>query len=282
MVNMKSLVAAGGVLLWVLMAEAMSSDLSLMEKARSAFAKEDFAKAVELYSQVSPSSDFWLDSIEEKAWVATRQKNYEKALADLQSITSAYWTSQVGPESYLLSAFVSLKICNYKDVVKKINLFKKRMLPRVEALQGLRDQSVPSDFWERVPAVKEGQVSMVSLGQKAQNYPRYFYRDRQLLSFLQANDRAQVEKRLKQMAESDLSEIEVNLKKMKIIEVELIQKVLLADGLKRNKKANLDFSRIDRDKQLLFPVKDDEVWIDEVDHFQVRAENCPFSSRSSL
>jgi hypothetical protein len=261
---------------------APTSDLATMEKARALYAKGDLAKAVETYNQITPSSDFWLDSIEERAWAATRQGDFEKALADLQSITSAVWTSQVGPETYMLSTFVSLKICAYKDVVKKIGLFKKRMLPRVDALQAMVDQPLPAAFWEMSSALKEGKINMVSLGNGAEKYPRYFYRDQQLISALASNQNAKAEARMKQLAQADLSEIETNLKKMKVIEVELIQKVLMADDLKKSKSKNLQFTSVDRNKQLVFPVSDDEVWVDEVGHYQVKAENCPFSSRSSL
>lgn len=281
MVNLKSLFIS--VLLFAGPAlAAPAGDLALMEKARALYARGELDKAVDIYSKIPASSDFWLDSIEERAWAATRQGNYEKALADLQSITSAVWTSQVGPETYMLSTFVSLKICAYKDVVKKINLFKKRMLPRVDALQTLRDQSVPAEFWEMVPALKKGQVSMASLGQNAEKYPRYFYRNKLLLSLLETNDRSRVESLMKQLAQNDLNEIEMNLKKMKVIEVELIQKVFLAEDMKKTKKTDLEFAGVDRKNQLTFPVKDDEIWIDEVGHFQVKAENCPFSAKRSL
>lgn len=261
---------------------APASDLALMEKARALYARGEMPKAIEAYSQVTASSDFWLDSIEERAWAETRQGNFENALADLQSITSPVWTSQVGPETLMLSTFVSLKICAYKDVVKKINLFKKRMLPRVDALQALQDKGLPSEFWEMASALKKGKVGIVSLGNKAEKYPRYFYRDKQLLAALESNQTDKAQTRMQQLAQSDLSEIETNLKKMKIIEVELIQKVLMADDLKKTKKEDLKFQTVDRNKQLVFPVTDDEVWVDEVGHYQVKAENCPFSSRKSL
>jgi len=66
---------------------------------------------------------------------------------------------------------------------------------------------------------------------------------------------------------------------MKIIDVEVIQKVLLADENAKKEKANLKFASVDNDKKLTFPVSDDEVWVDEVGHFEAKAEKCPYDTR---
>ncbi|MES3037589.1 MAG: hypothetical protein V4736_06750 [Bdellovibrionota bacterium] len=257
---------------------ATVSDSVAMEKARQLYADGKLKEAISLYAAVPATSDFWLDAIEEKAWAKTRQGNFESALGDLQSITSAIWSSQVGPETYMLSTFVSLKICAFKDVTKKINLFKERMLPRVEALQSVIDNGAPPEFMELIPALKQGKVTMNSLGNKAEKFPRFFYRDLQLIGQLKEGQTAAAAARLKELAQADLKEIEINLKKMKIIEVELIQKVLMADDLKQQSK-NLKFAKIDKNKSMVFPVNDDEVWVDEVGHFQVKADNCPFATK---
>lgn len=259
-----------------------SSDIQVMENARYEFSKGHFEKAIQLYTVIPASSDFWLDALEERAWSYTRLSQYEKALADLQSITSPVWSSQVGPETYMLSTFVSLKICAYKDVVKKINTFKKRMLPRVGFLEKLITEPLTKDFLALSEKLKNGQVTMMSLGKDAEKYPRYFFRDVILQKNLNSKNLQDTEKRLKQLAHEDLKEIELNLKKMKIIEVELIQKVLLAESNEKVKSSDLKFSSEDRRHKLIFPVTDDEVWIDEVGHFQVKADQCASTSRRSL
>lgn len=260
------------------------SDLEKMTRARSLYAKGSLQDAIRIYSEITPASDFWLEALEERVWAYTRQGQFENALGDLQSITSPVWETQVGPETYMLSTFVSLKICAYKDVVKKIDLFKKRMLPRVETLQKIAKGSLPNtQFWALAESVKAGKVTMASLGLSADKFPRYFYRDQRLLSSLKSGNNNNVEDRLKQLAQSDLKEIQANLKKMKILEVELIQTVLTADKDQKVKSSDLKFSQLNRDKVMTFPVSDDEVWIDEVGRFQVKANKCPYNNlRSSL
>jgi hypothetical protein len=277
MVNARSYLLS--ILLLTSSLASAATDAEMMEKARSLYARGDLTQAVEIYSQIPASSDFWLDAIEERAWAATRQNQFETALGDLQSITSSVWSSQVGPETYMLSTFVSLKICAYKDVVKKINLFKKRILPRVDALQVIANEPFSPNFWNFPDTLVNGQMTMASLGKSAELYPRYFYRDKQLLAALKARQMPKAEARMRQLAKDDLKEIEINLKKMKLIEVELIQNVLMADDLSQS-KSNLKFSSVDSSKKMIFPVTDDEVWVDEVGHFQVKAEKCPFNKRS--
>ncbi|MBL7543331.1 MAG: tetratricopeptide repeat protein [Bdellovibrionaceae bacterium] len=257
-----------------------ANDKDRMNKARVLYENGKFPEAIAIYSKIQPSSDFWLEALEERAWVHTRQGKFEDALADLQSITSPVWAPQVGPETYMLSTFVSLKICAYKDVLKKVDIFKQRMLPRIEALQSMIDKPMSDDVWQILIKTKKSKLTMSGLGPQADKYPRYFYRDDQLLKHVKHGHREKTQARLRVLARHDLDEIETNLKKMKIIDVELIQNVLTMDKDQKSKSTNLKFSGIDKNKDVSFPVNDDEVWVDEVGHFQVKAENCPYRGAS--
>lgn len=252
-----------------------------MSDARNEYSKGNLKKAIQLYSSVQPDSDFWLESIEERAWGWTRMNEYENALADLQSITSPVWSTQIGPESYMLSTFVSLKLCDYKEVMNKINQFKKRMLFRIDSLEQIKKQPFSKEFAKLIPEIKNSKMSLMKLGKDAELYPRYFFRDLKLIESLQKNQTSAAASRLKELADSDLKEIETNLKKMKVIEVEMMQAVLLQN--KKEKKAErLEFSNVNRNHKMVFPVTDDEVWLDEVGQFQVRAEKCAQLQKRNL
>lgn len=262
------------------MASAIT-DKEVMTQARGQFENGNIKKAIELYSKIPPQSDFWLESIEERAWGWTRLNEYENALADLQSVTSPVWSAQVGPETYMLSSFVSLKMCNYKEVLNKINLFKKRMLVRVDALEKLLQQPMTLEFANLASSIKDSKLNLVQLGQSAELYPRYFFRDAQLIQALKEKQNSAAGVRMKKLAQEDLKEIQNNLKKMKLIEVEMMQSVLMnKDPKSSNEK--LEFTGINKNTKLLFPVTDDEVWLDEVGQFQVRAQKCPTFKGASL
>lgn len=254
------------------------SDLTVMNKARALYEKNKLEQSIELYSKIKHNSDFWLESLEERAWAKTRLGKFEEALGDLKSIASPIWSSQVGPETFMLSTFVSLKICAYKDVLAKVKIFKKTILPRVEALQKIQDEPLNEVQWSVLNRMKDSELSMVSLGKLVDQFPRYFFKDKDLISFVKANKSEKVQKRIRELASNDLDEIASNLKKMKVMEVELIQNVMTMDEGTKVKKEKLKFASVDKDKEIMFPISNDEVWIDEVGHYQVKAQKCPYTT----
>lgn len=254
---------------------ANSSDKELMSSARNAYKNGKLEKAIDTYSKIKPESDFWLEAIEERAWAQTRKGDFEKALADLHSITSPVLAPQVGPETYMLSTFVSLKICAYKDVTKKIAMFKKIMLPRVSSMEAILDTTTPETYWDILKETKNKKVSLINLGKQADKMPRYFFRDKKLTSYVNQSNKDKAIARLKELAQMDLDEIEVNLKKMKIIDVDLMQKVLTMEKELKKDPKGLKFASADPNTTMTFPVTDEELWIDEVGHYQVKANLCP-------
>ncbi len=253
--------------------DTKTSDQALMQKARRLYELNQLDAAISVYSKVPVNSDFWLEALEERAWSYTRQGNYPKALADLKSITHPVWRAQVGPESIMLSAFVSLKICAYKETLEKIDLFKERMLTRVSALEALQEGPLSTELMSLLKQGSENKLSMMDLGQKTENYPRYFFRDRQLLKAFMDNDRTQIKQRLRDLAQRDLTEIKKNLTKMKVIEIEVIQRVATMTMVKQTRR-NLNFAQYDKTQQVSFPISDDEVWLDEMGSFEVNAQSC--------
>lgn len=263
--------------------KALQNDKAIMSQARDLYEKGKLDKAIETYSKIQASSDFWLEALEERAWAHTRKGDFESALADLHSITSPVFAPQVGPETYMLSTFVSLKICAYKDVVKKINHFKKMILPRVETLENIvNEPQLTDELWSSLQTLKDKQITLLSLGKQADKLPRYFFRDKKLIALIKQNQKDKAFQRVRDLAQMDLNEIEINLKKMKIIDVEIIQKVLSMDKDSKNESKNLKFTNTDPNKTMTFPVNDEEIWIDEVGHFQVKANLCPKAQGVSL
>lgn len=253
--------------------ESQFSDKDLMQRARNFFEANQLDASIEAYTKVPVTSDFWLEALEERAWAYTRQGDYPKALADLKSITHPVWSSQVGPESIMLSAFVSLKICAYKDTLEKVDLFKKRMLTRVNALEGLQQKPITPELMKYLGLAAENKLPLMDLGKKAEKYPRFFFRDRQLINAYTAQNQEKMKERVLVLADRDLAEIKKNLTKMKVIEIEVIQRVATMTKMKQTRK-NLNFARYDKSQQVSFPISDDEVWLDEMGSFEVKSQSC--------
>lgn len=256
------------------MAKTKITDQKILSQARTYYEKGQLDKAITTYSKIKPDSDFWLESIEERAWAHTRKGDFEKALGDLHSITSPVLAPQVGPETYMLSTFVSLKICAYKDVVKKIALFKKVLLPRVDYLQNIVDKTMTDEIWSSLKELNSKKINLIGLGKLAEKMPRYYFRDKILLEATKLNEKQKAYSRLQVLAQHDLNEIETNLKKMKLMDVEVMQKVLTMEKNLSKETKKLKFSSPDPDKTMIFPITDEELWIDEVGHYEVKSNLC--------
>lgn len=251
----------------------LAGEKEILSAARKSFENKNYSKAISLYSQISAKSDFWFEAIEERAWSYTRLGQVEKALGDIHSLSSPVWSAQVGPETLMLSTFLSLKICAYKDVVKKMNRFKTIMLPRSEAMENIVKTKNLQQLAAEVEALLSKNWTLVSLGKEAEKFPKFFYRDQLLLKAFKTKDKIKLAQRYQSLAKEDLDEILLNLNKMKVMDVELTQTVL--GGEKKSiSNSKLTFSKENKKEQIVFPITDDEVWIDEVGHYEVKANLC--------
>ncbi len=240
-------------------------NLSLLQSARKLYGQGKLEQAIEKYNSVSKESDFWVDAAEEKAWAHTKNRQYGKALAELKSVTSPVFIRYASSEAIMLSAFVDLKICNYRGVAEKIPLFKQTMLPRVEALEELVKNSNSEFVKNWIQKSKDKKLNYADLGPDVIKLPRLFHRHKNMTP-----------KKMKSLAQEELKEISKNLKKMKIIEVELIHRTQISD-VKLAQDKDLKFDKKDSKDLLIFPVKEgsQEIWLDEIGKFEVETTQCP-------
>lgn len=257
-----------GVLLAATFAQSKeASDLDLLKQARKQYSQNKLEDAISTYNKIPKESDFWVDALEEKAWAYTRMKEYGKAMAELKSVLNPLFIRYASSEAIIHAAFVDLKVCNYKGVAEKIPLFKQTMLPRVEALEQIT-QNPNSDFVKSwIEKAKKNQLKSSDLGQDVVKLPRFFHRQKNLNS-----------RKMKALAEAELKEISKNLKKMKIIEIELIHRTQIAD-VKLAEDKSLKFDKKNSKDVLIFPVKEgsQEIWLDEIGKFEVQTTQCPGS-----
>lgn len=244
-----------------------ASDLDLLKQARKQYSQNKLVDAISTYNKVSKESDFWVDALEEKAWAHTRMKEYGKAMADLKSVLNPVFIRYASSEAIMHAAFVDLKVCNYKGVAEKIPLFKQTMLPRVEALEKIIENSNSEFVKNWIQKAKSSQLKFADLGQDVVKLPRLFHRQKSLNT-----------KKMKELAEAELKEISKNLKKMKIIEIELIHRTQVSD-VKLAEDKSLNFDKKKSKDVLIFPVKEgsQEIWLDEIGKFEVQTTQCPGS-----
>lgn len=265
------------------------NDRKVMRDARMAFEKKDFRRSISLYSKIPATSDYWAESLEERAWALVHVKEHDQALALVKTLTAPPVKSEIGAEPYLLSALVQLRLCDYDELFKVMKRFKTDVKPRYEALKELAktgQSSASEKFLTR--SIELGQISRNTAGPELSSLPRLVYRDAKMQAAFKdmlkpgASDRYTriVGLRLKALAARDVKDLDIVLRKFHLIEVEAVSRmysdVHLADGKNPATEIKRDANT------LVFPDDDEDVWLDELDDYHVNAKGCPAAKTAAV
>ncbi|MBX9767005.1 MAG: hypothetical protein K2X47_07025 [Bdellovibrionales bacterium] len=248
----------------------IGEDLILITAARLLYQNGALDKAIDYYKKIPRTSDYWLEAVEERAWAYAKQKKYDDAKGDLQTLTAPLFASHLGPEPYLLQGFVDLKTCDYKGVFETLKLFKERYQKRSERLEVLKNNPRSGEVQAFFDKLKTEMLSQTKLGADAQKFPRLAHRDEKLRDAVRSGNKIAAYDKMKSLAEEDLAEISKVLKKMHIIEVEAIQRMHAAKTLAKSDLKDHEAGA----NQIKFPYSG-EVWLDELDHYKVSSDACP-------
>lgn len=288
----------------------IGNDQLELATARVLYQKGDVDQAIQHYSAVPKSSDFWNEAIEERAWAYLRKNDHDRALSDLTTVLSPAFAKTTGPEPYFLLELESLKVCDYPKILKTSKLFKERHKERLSELEKLAKTGVNKGINSVFSGFDESGYTSVAAGSAAQWMPRNFMRDREFaknmklrtdlmtenrraqskLKDLASSDpkfaavlaenqqqadlaRAAAALRLKQLAEIEIVEYRHILNKLHIVEGEVVERLHVDESLKGKRR---DVAPIaDAHNTISFPYSDKEVWLDELDHYQSSVKNCP-------
>ncbi len=260
----------------------VQTDRKDLAAARVAFEKKDFKKALELYESIPQSSDYWAEALEEKAWTHVHLKEHDQALGNLKTLFAPPIKSEIGAEPYLLSALIQLRLCNYNELFKGMKRFKEDIRPRFEAMQALAKTGESEASVKMIGrSIEAGQMSRATAGVDLPNLPHLFYRDGKAQAAFKsmlkpgASDRFAnvVTSRMKAMASRDVKETEAILRKLHLMEVEAVSRIYSEQNLADGKKTSAPIAR--NANTLVFPDDDKDVWLDELDSYQVNAKGCP-------
>ncbi len=268
---MKSLV-----LLWAMLFSfsplVTAAETDVLNQARLEFEKGRFEKARELYSQVPKSSDYWLLALEEQAWSYIREQRYEKALGMYHTLSTEAFAPQASPETYLIGAYAGLRICDYKLVFEVSRDFKKAFKPKLGALGNIT-KTISPDSQELFSFLQSGNTKRWSdMGRVAiEKWPSFVNKDKALLSAVKARDFSKAQLRLFDLAQRDIKAIGKITKKMRIVEVEALQRMNLQNS---PEVASQGESISDDDDTIYFEKEKDDVWIDEITRYRVKTKGC--------
>lgn len=257
-----------------------TTEKSLMDEARQNYENNKLDKAIELYQKIPQTSDFWLEALEEKSWTYLRQNKVNEALSTITTVTSDLLAPQIGPEPYLLKSMINYKLCNIKGVLEDFTFFKSRFQARSNEIEKLAASSSNKALDKALTILKANKNNLSGLkadhfGSDIQFLPRYFYRDREVLSYTVAGNEPAVINRISHLAKEENKEIESILQKMHLLESQIVQQVFAYNKEMQNIKG-AKYTSTSKQNTLVFPYDSkNDIWLDEIDSFEAATSECP-------
>lgn len=290
----------------------VSQDLMDLTAARLLFQRGHFIPAIKYYEKLGRGSEYWTDAQEEIAWAYIRKGEPENALAISQSLATQGVREQARAEAFFVRALAQLKICDYPAVLSSLEQFPKTFKPRSEALNKIAVSSELPEVKKAVEKLIAGAKTRADLGGEGSQLPRLVTRDQRLMDFARAgrywgreaqtadtmyakslaqtglqgyfdqlrqstSRRAQkavsaAQSRIKELAAQESAEIKAVLRKLHIIEAEVIQQISVADRVTEKTRAPIvekkGTTAAKTGDTVQFP-GESEVWFDEIGNYRV-------------
>lgn len=284
-----------------------------MRQARELFDQNQLDAASRLYYQIPKGSDLWLEAVEERAWVHFRKDEYEKAIAQTKTLLSPQFVGAVGSEAYFLQSLSKLRICDYSGVLETHQLFKQRQRQRIVDMTTLAQTGTNSALQALLKKDLQFPLQFEEIGDAVTQLPLLFYRDKKIqinlvrlkvaqaalailpeTSFQELNSQLSASywlkiqkesskalfERLKYLAKDELESHSKMIKKLNLIEVEVIQRIHTDQKLSQKDFKESDFRNVS-DDELIF-MDDGQPWIDELDKYDVVAKSCQKGIRRKM
>jgi TolA-binding protein len=129
-------------------ATRVSAQLGL---ARTYYQSKDWDNAIQFYRNVPRDTPQWHDALFEMSWAQMRAAKFRSVLGNMHSLHSPYYEDFYIPESLLLRSIVYLYICQYDEMEKTLDLFKKIYLPvRTNLRDVLKANLTPSRYFREM------------------------------------------------------------------------------------------------------------------------------------
>ena len=250
----------------------LNPDLAIMTLARAQYQAGQLEAAQATYASIDKSSDRWAQAVEERAHAKAKAGDYNKAIADLTTLMSPVFVKSIGPEPNFIKALTYYRLCQYSKVIETLEKFKTNIKPKATFLMSVANGEANGKISEAARLLNEKGLKTVSYIKLAPELPNNFHLDFKAQALLK-NPGEALYRRVAQMANQDLEEISKVTRKLHLVEAQLMQQLHIAekgsdDGRKKIGKFKSESG------QLIFPYNG-EVWLDEVDQYQVTSESCP-------
>lgn len=289
----------------------ISSELMQMTAARLLFQNGYFESSIKLYEKVPKTSEYWTEAQEEIAWSYIRKGEPQNAMAVTQSLVKPTLATQVSPESYFIHSLSQLKVCNYNGVASSLDQFSKTFKGRTLELNEVATNTELPATLQALEMLKQKKARLTDLGPLGRKLPRLMTKDENLFRYAQTQKHFEAEakaaevlyaqslaqtglqaafenlkqttsnrahrakaaaiQRVQDMAREEVQETKDILKKMHIIEAEVLQQTVVAEKIAKNATAIPDKNGSTGAKGedvLRFPVEK-ETWFDEISRYKI-------------
>jgi tetratricopeptide (TPR) repeat protein len=301
----------------------VSLDLMNLTAARMLFQNGYFDAAVKYYDKVSKKSEHWVEAQEEIAWAYIRKGEPQNAMAITKGLTGPAFANQVRAETFFVDSLSHLKVCDYPSVAGTLSDFPKYFKGRTKTLENLVNNQASPATDKAMDLLKVRRISLLDLGKEANDLPRLIVRDDKLVEYAQAAKRFKFEaqvaeklyakslaltglqgsfdqahkvllqkadmaekaaiSRIKELAKIEVTETKEILRKMHIVEAEMIQQVAMADTLAKNSASDkVDVKKGTtgaKGQETLKFAADDELWFDEISNYKVDVKKACHAKR---
>ncbi len=293
----------------------VSKNLMNLTAARMLYQNGYLTESIRYYRKVKKGSDYWFEALEEMGWAELRLGQPQNALAHTQTLLNPDFDQDVGPGAFYLASLANLKVCDYQGVSKTIMDFKNRFQMKTKRFLKLQKQpdtpavrklfktltvssgpvvlggNLPRYMardehlyfllqrqkqWDKeVGTAKKLYSRSMNQGIRAAGFQLKMEEFRNEVSARGRRAYAVVLDRVKVLVDQEIAEISGTLKKMQIVEVELIQqvslleKVIVDDPEKDSRHSVKRGTTGAKGKYAMSFIYQGERWFDELSSYQV-------------
>jgi hypothetical protein len=127
------------------------SQLAVLNMARLLYEQNKNRKAVRYYDYMPINGFFWLEALFESSWALFRMgpQYHEKALGNLHTLSSPFFSDEYTPEAPILKAVILYSRCEYDKSTDAVNEFRRVYEPLLNELDGyVKDFADPKSLYD--------------------------------------------------------------------------------------------------------------------------------------
>jgi len=218
-------------------------DLAWLSLARIYYSTEHWDSALEAWSRIPMTSEYWLDALFEESWAYfqvgddPKIQGYQKALGNIHTLNSPYFVDRFYPESLVLKSVIYFGNCWYEESNDTVTSFQDGYQPvKDELAKEIKKYDDNVKFFEFLRAVSE--KGMKGLSPRVMKILNVAMGDRTLLRNLEYVKKLEKE-------EARLSKMPPEFRNASI-GIRILQDIAAAKSVAVDNAGNLAKSRFER------------------------------------